>query len=84
MFDRSGRELKVGQTIDIHLNGMYTGTIVDIREIPIAVTKNQLTPPQIAIQLVLTHVPNDGRNAGVYVIAEPETSQEKPKIELVQ
>ena len=84
MFDRVGKELRLGQSIDIHLNGMYTGTIIDIREIPLAVSKNQLAPPQIAIQMVLTHVPKDGRNCGVYVVAEPEASTEKPKIELVQ
>lgn len=71
MQDRTGRELKKGQSVDILLNGMFTGVIIDIREVPIAVTKDRLAPPQLAIQLIVQHVPATGSNAGVYIVGEP-------------
>lgn len=84
MFDRCGREIKLGQQVDINLNGTYTGIVVDIKEIPMVVAQGKMAPPQIAIQLILTHLPHDGKNCGVYVISEPEAAQAQPKIELLQ
>lgn len=84
MLDRTGKALQLGQTVDIYLNGIYTGVIVAIHETHMMVSKNKQAPPQLAIQMVLTHIPNDGQHAGVYIIAEPESVAEPAKIELVQ
>lgn len=83
MVDKLGREIKNGQVVDILVNGIFRGIIVGIREVPIIMPNNQRAPAQIAIQMIVQHVPQDGEICGVYVISEPE-EEEKSALTLVQ
>lgn len=78
MIDRAGRLIKKGQTVDILLNGMFTGVVVDVREVPMVIATGRMAPPQLAIQLMVQHVPQDGERAGVYIVGEPEPQIEMP------
>lgn len=75
LLDKTGKELRKGQLVDVVLNGVFSGVIIDIKEKAIAINRSQMAPPQIAIQVLVQHVPNDGVHTGVYVIQEPETEQ---------
>ena len=74
MFDQSGREVKVGAQVHIHLNGMYAAIVADIREVPIMMPNRKMAPPQVQLQIMLAHVPGGG-NCGFYVVREPENEQ---------
>jgi len=72
MVDRSGKTLAVGQSVDILLSGMFTGTLVEIHDVPMAVSQNKFAPPQLVIQISVHHVPKDGIHAGVYIVADEQ------------
>ena len=78
MFDRTGKTVQVGQTVDILLNGIFQAEIIAIHEMPMIMPNKQAVQPQVQLRLLLSHVPHDGRNCGFYIISEskiPETSE---------
>lgn len=76
--DKTGKELKVGQFIDIPLQGISVveGMIVDVKSLPIQVPGRGPIPAHIVVQMVMT-LPA-GPNGGIwcYVTKEPNEGKE--------
>lgn len=80
--DKSGKELKVGQLVDLHILQPATGLVVDVKHSPLEVPGQGVMPACVTIQVTLT-IPA-GREGGVwcYVIKDPPERQEnEPVIE---
>ena len=71
--DKTKRKLKIGQTVDILLVGMFHGKVIAIKDSPIALSPNQQIQPHVAIQIISTpFIRPDGAVDDVYIIAEAD------------
>lgn len=80
MFDRTGREVKLGQLVEINLSGMYRAIVVNIHEVQLAVSEKKMAPPQVKLQIILDHMPEDGRTTDFYIVGELKADEAKPSL----
>ena len=77
IYDRTGRDLKKGQTVELNLQGMFSATVVDIRENSIAVPGRGVEPPMVVVQVIVP-LYLERPIADLYVISEPQPK--KPEL----
>lgn len=74
--DKTGRKLKVGQTVDVMLLGMFQGDILQIKDSPISIPGHQPILPHIAIAVVSTpFIAPNGMVHDVYIIGESQNQK---------
>lgn len=80
MKDKTGRDLRVGQVVDLHINEMMSAYVVEIHETPVADAAGRVRPPFIMLQVTIPLRADPRVGADVYIVREPEP--ERPKIVL--
>lgn len=77
--DKAGKPLEVGQYVDLQIQQMASGLVVDVRHAPLEVPGQGLLPPCVTIQIVLT-IPA-GAQGGVwcYVVKDAPKPEEEKK-----
>ena len=75
--DKSGKELEVGQLVDIQIPQLATGLVLAVRHTPISTPDGQEIPAHVQIQFLLT-VPA-ARDGGVwcYVVKDAPSEEKK-------
>lgn len=81
--DKTGRKLKIGQVVDVVMLGTFHGKVIDIKEVPFALSSTQTLSPHAVIQIITTpYIDKNGAVADVYILQEPDP-KEKSDIKLV-
>lgn len=73
IMDKTGRGIEVGQVVDMPLLGTFQGMIMEITEAPLVLSREQVIPPHLKVQIIATPaiMPN-GYVDRVYIIGEAD------------
>lgn len=83
VFDRTGRELKKGDIVDVSMTGMFQGEIRGIVTSSLIAPGQPSVPPHIVVEVVIQYgiAPNGGV-PNTYLIGRPEPLTENNLLDL--
>jgi hypothetical protein len=80
IIDKSGRVLRAGQLVDIPMNGMFTGNIMEVIEPTITISGRPPAAPSVIVQ-ILINMPVNPRNGvcdNLYLVKDAPKSELDP------
>ncbi len=85
MRDKTGRELRLQQIVDIMADGMLTAIVVEVRQGGIADARTgRIEPGLVVLQVGIPIHADPGGVVPVYIVAEPEDLKRDEKSNVVK
>lgn len=74
--DKTGRNLRKGQLVDLMMSGMFTGDVVGILESRITLNGQPPSPPMVLVRVMVRLPVQHNMCDNVYVVKPPPDSKE--------
>lgn len=68
MKDKTGREIEVGQVVDVYFNDVLAAYVIEVRDGGLAGADGKTEPALLVLQIAIPMKLNPGQPAPVYII----------------
>ncbi len=75
MNDKCGKEINVGDIVDVYCSGMLSAFVVEIRNGGLADSSGHIEPALLVLNIAVPLKMNPGQNAQVYIVREAPASE---------
>lgn len=80
MNDKTGREVRKGQLVDILINDILRAFVIEVKEETIIAQHGKKPMAQLMLNIAIPVTLNIGQEAPVYIVREaPEPEEEEPR-----